>query len=146
MPTGTVEHPDDAFVGMAGSHLIQKQLHARPVDTRQDQRVQDTVQHRHSGIGVFLRHHRPANRPEGLGTPAAANISDPAKPRLVLEHEPDGTFPRPLPVECGEDFGEFFSVLLRSRIAFRVPLIRRPFAPTMTMQQVIDRGQRRLAP
>ena len=110
MPPGPIEHHEQAFLGVAGCHFIEEDLHAIPIDMGQDQGIQLAVAHTHRriGVGVFLGHHGLAHRAQGFGAPAAANVRNAAKACLVLEQQ----FQRPLAreglLDLGERFGEFF--------------------------------------
>jgi hypothetical protein len=59
-----------------------------PVDVGQDQGVQLSIGNRDGGIsvGVLLRHHGLAKRPDRLGAPAATAIRDAPETRFVLKH------------------------------------------------------------
>ena len=60
MPARTIKHHDDLVVGVARAHLIEKQLHARGIDVRQDQRIEFPAfgLHGRVGVGVLVGQHR----------------------------------------------------------------------------------------
>lgn len=76
MPARAVEHHHDALVRMMLCDFIEEQLHAVCVHVRQDQRVELAAEHVHGGIGVgvLVGQHGLAQRPHGLGRPAAAHV------------------------------------------------------------------------
>ena len=73
---------------MARSQLVDEDLHASTIDVRQDQAVKLTVCHRHGriGVGVLVRNHGVAHRPDGARAPAAARVRDAPEARLVGKH------------------------------------------------------------
>ena len=102
-PAGSVEHHDDAALGMAISDLVEKYLHAVRIDVRQDQAVQFAAYHidRTVRIGVLMGQHGPAQRAHRQRRPATTHVIDPSKTRLVLEHQLDRTRPWPGGDEVG---------------------------------------------
>ena len=89
-PAPSCDH-HDALVGVASRDFVEKQLHAGGVDMRQDEAVGLARADVHGavGIGVLVREHGLAQRSHGLRCPAAADVRDAAKARLVLEHQAD---------------------------------------------------------
>jgi len=110
MPACAIEGHDDALVRMSRGHLVEEDLHAFAIDVGQDQGVKLTIGNRSGsiGVGVFLRDHGQANRPNRPGAPTAPSIRDSPETRFVLKHQPDRFFALPLIGDFREDFGEFF--------------------------------------
>jgi len=67
----TVNHHDDALIGVACRDLIEKQLHALGVDVRQYQTIElaSADIHRTVGVGVLVRQHSLAKWAYWLGGP-----------------------------------------------------------------------------
>lgn len=110
VPDRTVNHHDDALLWVACRDFVEKQLHALGVDVRQDQAVELARAHVHRpvGVGVFVGQHGLAYRSQWLGSPAPAHVRDAPKTCLVLEHQLDGFALRPVVMDFGKRFGEFF--------------------------------------
>ena len=102
---------------------------------RQDQAVEfaGTDIHCAKGVGVLVRQHALAKWAYGLGSPTPSHIRDAPKARLVLEHQFDGLTLRPLLADLPEGFGEFFSLLLSQRIAFRMTLVWSELSPVVAV-------------
>ena len=110
MPPCTIDHHDDALIGVACRDLIEEELHAPSVNVGQYQTVEFSGAdiYRAKNIGVLMRQHALAQRTDWLGRPAPAHIRDPPEARLVLKHQLDGLALRPVFADLGERFGEFF--------------------------------------
>lgn len=65
MPTRPIEHHHDTLIGMPSRDLIEKYLHAPPIDLREDQGIEVAVSRRNRcvRISVFLPHQGLAKRP-----------------------------------------------------------------------------------
>lgn len=114
MPTRPINHHDYIFVPIARRDLVRKQLHAMPVNLRQNQRIKPPIYRadRAIGVGVLLRHHGANHWPVRLLIPAMADIADPAKTRFVLKHQPERTrYGKSCYFRC-QPLGEFFSIRL----------------------------------
>jgi len=110
VPPSPVHHHDQSVLRVPGRHVIQKDLHAGPVDVRQDQAVQGAFRNgnRRIRIGVFLGDLRGHHRSMGTRTPAPSGPGDPSKPGFVLEQEAQGSLSLPLPVDSLERVVQFF--------------------------------------
>ena len=110
MPASTIHDHDNALLRMSLCHLIEKQLHARRVDLRQNQRIHLSRRDIDGsiGIGIFMGEHGLAEGAHGFGCPATTNIVDPPKACLVLEQNYDWVFSGEGCLRFLEDFREFF--------------------------------------
>lgn len=113
MPACAIQYHHEVLVWVASANLIQKHLHARAVDLRQNQRIQSAI-YRADGpihVGVLLSDHRLDQWPVRPLVPAVANIDDPPKAHFVLKHQPYGAWHRERGYFLRQALGKFFSML-----------------------------------
>ena len=92
MPTGTIDHHDNALIGVACRDLVEEELHAASVDVRQYQTIELAGANIHcaKNIGVLMGQHALAKRTDWFGCPTPAHVRGAPEARLVLKHQLDG--------------------------------------------------------